>query len=241
MNQPEERQLELFREEMRHLVYVFSHDMRNPLVNMKALLNEMRDSLQEVREGDLKVLKKGIPDTLEMFEQTILQMNEMIRGANDIYHCMFDDIECEEVELQPLLERVSNRFVNRAGIEFSIGKLPSVWADPLAISRVVENLLDNAVDAMQASGGVLSISANRRAGSDVLVIRDTGKGISEEDMKRVFDPFYSHSDSSSGMGLALTKALVEAHGGSIRCESRVGAGSIFYVTLPEKPTADQNI
>lgn len=235
MNQPEDRQLELFRDEMRQLVYVFSHDMRNPLVNMKALLNEMRDSFQQIREGDLKLLEKGIPDTLEMFEQTIAQMSEMIRGANDIYHCMFDVIECEEVELKPLVRRVANRFSDRADIEFSISELPPVWADPLAVSRVVEQLLDNAVHAMDADGGVISISADRRAGSDVLVIRDTGEGISEEDMKRVFDPFYSDSVSSSGMGLAIVKALVEAHGGSVWCESRLGAGSIFYVGLPEKP------
>lgn len=235
MNQPEDRQLELFRDEMRQLVYVFSHDMRNPLVNMKALLNEMRASLQEVREGDLKLLEKGIPDTLEMFEQTVTQMNEMIRGANDIYHCMFDTIECENVDLQQLVERISNRLGNRADIELSIDKLPSVWADPLAVSRVIEQLLKNAAEAMGVGGGVISITANRRAGSDVLVVRDTGEGISEEDMKRVFDPFYSHSDSSSGMGLAIVKALVEAHGGSVWCESRLGAGSIFYVSLPEKP------
>ena len=234
MDQPVGRELELFRDEMRQLVYVFSHDMRNPLVNMKALLNEMRDSLQEVREGDLKLLEQGIPDTLEMFEQTVEQMNEIIRGANDIYHCMFDDIECERVELQQLVERISNRLGNSPGIEFSIGKLPSVWADPLAVSRVVEQLLDNAVNAMGANGGVISISANRRAGSDVLVVRDTGEGIPEEEMKRIFDPFYSRSNSASGMGLAIVKALIEAHSGSVWCESRPGAGSIFYVSLPEK-------
>ncbi|MES0370784.1 MAG: histidine kinase dimerization/phospho-acceptor domain-containing protein, partial [Mariprofundaceae bacterium] len=87
MNQPEDRQLEIFRDEMRQLVYVFSHDMRNPLVNMQALLNEMRDSLQAVRDGESKLLEQGMPETLDMFEQSVTQMNEMIRGANDIYHC----------------------------------------------------------------------------------------------------------------------------------------------------------
>lgn len=232
MSQPDEKTLERFRAEMKQLAYLFSHGMRNPLVNMQALLSELRDSLRDVGQGRLELLNAEIPDMLSMFEASIKRMYEMVNGADDIYHCMFDAIECEYVELQELVERVANRF--DAGVEFAIGDLPCIWADPLALTRVVETVLENGVRAMAGKGGVISVTADSCEGADVLIVRDTGRGMSEEEVERIFDPFCSHSDGGTAMGLAMAKALVEAHGGTIRCESRPGAGSILYVSLPQR-------
>lgn len=229
----EGRQLEAFQGGMRQLLYVFSHDMRNPLVNMKALLSELRASFQDIGEAENGPdgLQKERLETLQLLEQSVEQLDRLIFDANDIYHCMFDDLEPEEVALQELAERVAARFDDRSGVGFSIGRLPSVWADPLAMSRVIELLFEHAVQALRGDDGVVSITAGRDGANDLVVVSDTGRGMSDEELSRVFEPFRSHS---AGAGLAVAKALIEAHGGRVWCESGPEKGSVFYISLPQR-------
>jgi len=227
-----EQQLQAVQERVKQLVYIFSHDMRNPLVNMKALLAELHGMEDELRHGNLEVLDVDMPDVISMLEKSVERMTGMILGANEIYHCMFDEIEREEVSLQEVMARVVRHFKNSSEIEFNIGDLPVISADPLAVNKIVEHLLDNAVTAMEGKGGTVSVSSSTNENGHVLVIRDDGTGMSEEEIKFAFDPFYSHFQSGSGVGLAVVKALVEAHHGRVWCESTPGEGSAFYVALP---------
>jgi len=228
--------LRAVKQEMHQLIYHFSHDLRNPLVNMHALLNDMKSMLAEAEAGRQAVLIKEMPETVHLFEQSVARMSEMINGTNDIYHCMFDELECEVVALQALVERVLNRFEERlSNIDVSLGLLPDVWADPLALARIVEQLVDNAVKSMQPVGGKLSISVQRGGDSGTLVVSDSGCGISRDDLEQIFSPFYTTKEGVSGMGLAVVKALTESHGGRVWCESESGSGSTFYATFPASP------
>ena len=114
------------------------------------------------------------------------------------------------------------------------------FLDPDRIHQVVINLLSNAVKYTQ-EGGRIAISTRTEADECILAIADNGQGIAAEDLPHLFDRFYradkgrSNERQSTGLGLAITKAIVEAHGGRIEVTARIGQGSTFSVRLPRKP------
>jgi len=110
--------------------------------------------------------------------------------------------------------------------------LPAVLADADQIAQVVANLAQNAVQAMPEGGRL--ILRSRRDGADgvELSVADTGPGIPRKLIPRLFEPLVTTKPAGVGLGLAVTKALVEAHGGTIQVHSEVGKGSVFAVRLP---------
>ena len=119
-------------------------------------------------------------------------------------------------------------------IEFSSAipaDFPDLMVDKDLMRRVLTNLVVNAVQAM-SDGGKLRIRAER-TGKDVLVsVEDTGIGISEENMGKLFQPLFTTKPKGQGLGLPVCKRIVEAHGGDILVESRVGRGSTFKIRIP---------
>ena len=117
------------------------------------------------------------------------------------------------------------------------GDLPKVRADREKLAQILMNLIDNAVK-FNKSGGRVEISAQAKNDQVTVFIKDTGSGIPEADLPRIFERFYrvdkarSREMGGTGLGLAIVKHLVEAHQGTIGVESRFGAGSTFKVTLP---------
>jgi len=113
--------------------------------------------------------------------------------------------------------------------------LPRIIADPELLKTCFLNLMINAVDAMP-EGGVLGIGVRRAAAepADTLVVtvRDSGLGMSVEDIQSAFEPYFSTKDTGFGLGLALTKKIVSDHGGTIVLESAPGHGTTARITLP---------
>lgn len=112
--------------------------------------------------------------------------------------------------------------------------LPAIQADPERLAQALENLVDNALKFTPA-GGWVSLHAEVRDQEVWIRIRDTGPGIPPEDLPRLFEPFYRGSQEGRpglGLGLFLTRTIVEAHGGRLDVESRVGEGSCFRLILP---------
>jgi signal transduction histidine kinase len=124
------------------------------------------------------------------------------------------------------------------------GEPPKVLADRARIEQVVTNLLDNAV-AYTGPGGAVKVRVWQAGGEAGLSVRDSGPGIAPEALPRVFDRFFradqgrSRSGGGCGLGLAICKELVEAHGGRIGAQSEPGAGSTFVVLLPLHPSPGQ--
>ena len=112
-------------------------------------------------------------------------------------------------------------------------------ADEELVKRMILNLLDNAVK-YTPEGGEISLALEKQNGNAEIVVRDNGIGISEQDQQRVFDRFYrvdkarSRALGGAGLGLAIVRSIVEAHGGQIRIESTPRHGSTFTVSLPLK-------
>jgi NtrC-family two-component system sensor histidine kinase KinB len=121
--------------------------------------------------------------------------------------------------------------------------LPEVMADAEKMRHVFANLLSNAL-RFTDPGGSVTIRASREQGHVVFLVEDTGKGIPEEELKHLFEPFYrapgQDEKSGVGLGLAIVKEIVRAHGGNVGVESVVGKGSAFRFTLPLRTDATGN-
>ncbi|HQR44653.1 MAG TPA: ATP-binding protein, partial [Thermoanaerobaculia bacterium] len=113
--------------------------------------------------------------------------------------------------------------------------LPEIPCDAAKIRQVLLNLVQNAGEAMGEKGGRVTVRAGvlPRGGAVVLAVEDDGPGISSADQTRLFEPFFTTKFTGTGLGLTISKSLVEQHGGRLEVESIPGTGTTFYVFLPE--------
>jgi PAS domain S-box-containing protein len=117
--------------------------------------------------------------------------------------------------------------------------MPNVLADRVQLQQVFMNLMLNAIDAMKDTGGKLTISSRLTPEGQLIVsIGDTGVGLPAENTERIFDAFHTTKPQGTGMGLAITRSIVEAHGGRVWATDNQGAGATFHFTLPAKAEAD---
>jgi two-component system sensor kinase FixL len=114
--------------------------------------------------------------------------------------------------------------------------LPPVFADEVQIQQVVLNLTRNAIDAMEGArikDGVVNVGVEAITDREIMVsVADCGPGLAPDEMRQVFEPFHSTKDSGLGVGLTLSRAIVEAHGGHLFVVPNRGRGSVFRFTLP---------
>ena len=111
-------------------------------------------------------------------------------------------------------------------------KVPALVADPDQLSRVFGNIIGNAIQAMP-EGGQLTVRSEVESAEWLAVsFMDTGMGIPKEELGKVFEPLFTTKAKGIGLGLALTKILVDGHGGTIEVESEVGKGTVFTIKLP---------
>lgn len=149
-------------------------------------------------------------------------------------------VDPRPVDLRPLLLQALDHHgagAKRKGVELTLETVPSVQAaaDPVQIERVIANLLSNAIK-FTPSGGSVTVDARPENGSVAVAFRDTGRGIPPDEMPRLFEKYRrlheTERTEGTGLGLFISKTIVEAHGGSIRVESTPGVGSTFTVLLP---------
>jgi signal transduction histidine kinase len=209
-----------------------AHDLRNPLtaISMYAsLLLEMpRDA--DTQRGQLRTV-------LELTDQ----MNRLIQDLLDASRIEAGQLRVNPAPLRlpPLLADAAE-MVRMAAAERGVSLrvqaaegLPPVLADRDRVLQVLSNLLGNAVKFTPRGGDVL-VLASARDGVVEVAVADTGAGIAPEQLPHVFDRFWQGDArrKGAGLGLAIARGIVEAHGGSIRAESDPGRGSTFTFTLP---------
>jgi signal transduction histidine kinase len=114
--------------------------------------------------------------------------------------------------------------------------LPKITADRVQLQQVLMNLMLNGIEAMKETGGVLAVKTGRGEGSQVLIlVSDTGEGFPAGRAEEIFNAFFTTKPQGSGMGLAISKSIVESHGGRIWANGDGGRGATFHFTLPAAP------
>ncbi len=221
----------------RDLVGNVSHELKTPITALRAHLENVLDGVEAPDRETLQVMLQQ-SDRLTALVDQLLELSRMESG----------DLPLERVPLAlgPLVEEVVREVgVARGGKDVSMNsevpeELSMVFADPGRIHQVLFNLLDNAV-RFTSPGGAVTVSASRVNGRCEVKVADTGPGIAEEHLSRLFERFYrvdparSREGGGTGIGLAIAKSVVEAHGGQIHADSEVGKGSVFTFDLPVAP------
>jgi signal transduction histidine kinase len=218
----------------RELVANVSHELKTPISALRAHLENLLDGVEEPN-----------PETLQVMLVQSERLGRLVDQLLDLSKLESGDVplEREPVEVAPLVAQVLSEIqVARPEAEVSVSDalpvdLPAVFADRERVHQVLFNLLDNAV-RLTPSGGRVTVTASRHIGSVDVAVADTGPGISAEDLPRVFERFFrvdasrSRDDGGTGIGLAIARSVVEAHGGRIWAESEPGKGSTFTFELP---------
>jgi PAS domain S-box-containing protein len=201
-----------------------AHELRNPLGVINNAIYFLSNRLKEVT--DPKVVKH-----LKIMENNINSANQIISDLLDLSRDKICDLQL--VDLNLLLENVFNSISVPENIKLitKFDKIPKIMLDPGAIKRVFLNLIYNAFAAMP-QGGKLVIATS--ISGDILEIsfKDSGVGISEENMKKLFTPLFTTKAKGLGLGLTLSNQIIEKHKGNITVKSKVGEGALFIVRLP---------
>lgn len=234
-------QLEKLEQIRREFVANVSHEMKTPLTVMQVLTESLQDDLVSSKEEKQTYLNNIHDEILRLrrLVNEVLDLKKMEEG-----HDHFDK---EYVNLQELADSVQsklNTFAMEASVnlQFHINKkLSPLYINRDRIEQVFINLVDNALRHTPSNGQVL-VTAEPKAGGVVIKVQDTGCGIPPEDLPMIWERFFkvdkarTRGKSGTGLGLAIVKRIVEAHGGCIDIQSRLGEGTTFTIILPsDKP------
>ncbi len=226
--------LDRMREDLIHMII---HDLRNPLSIIINSLNVIHLAIVEddntLPVDEVLEIALRNSERLEHLIDSLLDLRQLETGQAELekVKTSTQDFTHEAVEqIRPLAQRKNQQLTLQMAPD-----LPSLYIDRGMIMRVLTNLLDNAVK-FTPMGGKITLSIKKQAQEILFAISDTGPGISPESSKRIFNRFVRFENKNDvkgfGLGLAFCKLAVEAHGGRIWLESKVGQGTTFYFTLP---------
>lgn len=214
-----------------------SHELRTPLASIKAIV----ETLQDGAISDKKVARRFLTE----IDNELDRMTQLVGGLTELSSVESgrDELKPEMVNLNVLIEDAVARLrplAKRKNVTLSASlftNLPPVHADKNRIYQVITNLVHNAIKFTPPDGKV-NVSTELSESSVLVKVSDTGIGISEEDLPRIFERFYkadkARTGEGTGLGLAIAKHIVQAHGGNIWAESKESKGSTFFFTLPYK-------
>jgi signal transduction histidine kinase len=218
----------------RDLVANVSHELKTPITAIRAHLENLLDGVEQPNPDVLQVMLAQSERLGRLVEQ-LLDLSKLESGEVPLRR--------EGISLAPLVSRVMSEIeVVRSDRDVEVlsdlpSDLPEIEADAERVHQVIFNLVDNAV-RFTPEGGEVRIEAHRQDGSVEVTVADTGVGVPAEDLPRLFERFYrvdparARGDGGTGIGLAIARSVVEAHGGTISAESEPGRGSTFTFDLP---------
>jgi two-component system, NtrC family, nitrogen regulation sensor histidine kinase GlnL len=216
-----------------YLLGTIAHEIKNPLGGIKGAAQLLRNF-----EGN-----ETIDEYIDLIVRETDRLNSILRD----YLTVCKTPSLHPLNLHEVLEKalaVMNAPLLKAGIttrRLYDPSLPQIRGDEAKLLQVFLNIIKNAIESMK-KGGVLEITTSPSKESFIdqgkskrwvlVSIRDTGKGIPEEDLKKIFLPFFTAKKSGTGIGLAVSKKVIKDHGGFIRVESHENRGTVFHLYIP---------
>jgi len=211
-----------------------AHEIRNPLSSISLNSELMMDELAAFPSGEIREAKELLGsiasevDRLVNLTEEYLTFSRLPRpqlavcNINEIVKHLSDFVRPEMKQQKIKLTTVLDKHV------------PAVEMDKAQIRRAMLNLVRNSLEAMP-QGGQLTLATEAVDSRITVKIHDTGEGISEANLKNIFNPFFSTKSTGTGLGLSIARQIVEEHGGQLTCKSKLGKGTTFSFSLPLKP------
>ena len=240
MDISEERKFERIKAEFRKMVSVVAHELKAPINAIEGYLDLiLKGYLEDKPEKRTEYLQRSIDksEKLRNLVQDLLSLTSIESGRITK--------KMEAVDIKPILIEICTLMENEARVKNLKlihqlpEKLPLITGDANALTYLFTNLISNAIKYNMQNGEV-KIEAKQEGENLVVSVRDTGFGISQDDLKKLFDEFFRSKDKAvqkiagTGLGLSIAKRIAEVHNGTIKVSSKLGDGSVFSVYLPIK-------
>ncbi|MGB9615857.1 MAG: sensor histidine kinase [Desulfomonilaceae bacterium] len=214
-----------------------AHEINNPVAIMVEEAGWMEDLLKDEQQGQL--------ENAEEFVRALNQIKIQGRRCKEITHKLLSfarktDPTVKNVNLNELIEDVvalSEQRAKYTGVKINLhlsDDIPTVNVSPSEIQQVMLNLINNALDAMEKTGGVIDITSRVNGRFVVVDVADNGPGIAKANLTRIFDPFYTTKPvgKGTGLGLSICYGIIKKMGGDITVNSAKGVGATFHVHIP---------
>ncbi len=214
----------------REIATNMAHEIKNPLTPIKLLAERVKKKSSSLQDNQFKGIISESMDTIITETDGLLELVEDFNLLARLPQAKRVDIDMARLILEVKLlytESYPNVKINTHGDgEFKLK------ADRLQIKRVIQNLIVNAISAINQEG-VIDISLNNTDKNVIVTITDNGSGIKGEDIHKIFEPYYTKRSGGTGLGLAIVKKIIDEHEGKISVESIVDNGATFTITLPK--------
>ncbi len=203
-----------------------AHELRNPLSSIKGLALVLQSKFQQNNRDR---------ETATILVQEVERLNRSISELLD--YARPQQLKKKYFDMSRLLEKAVSLIridADAAGVELDTAfeeKLPPLYGDEDKLTQVVLNLLLNGIQAME-NGGVLTVRVGATERKIEIVVSDTGCGIKEKDLGRVFDPYFTTKPDGTGLGMAMSAKIVEEHGGEVKLQSEYGTGTSVIIDIP---------
>jgi len=207
-----------------------AHEIKNPLAGVKVSLDVLADELE--LESDDHDLFARIINEINRMEKLLKNLLNYARPPQP----QFDLVDMNHL-LENTLKHVEVTARGKANLSVEFEKdftayIPRIEADSAQMQQVFLNIFLNAIDALETQGRITTLTRSVDEACIQVKVSDTGKGMTEESLNKIFNPFFTTKTKGTGLGLSICKRLVEQHDGRVEVESQAGKGTSFTITLP---------
>jgi PAS domain S-box-containing protein len=226
------RELDVMKDEFVALV---SHELRTPLTAIQGYTELVLDGTAGELNNEQRAMLAAVDRSSARLFRLINDLLFVAQVNAGKLSVAIDDVDLAAVAREAIEDARPRAAAADVALEFEIALIPIVKADRVRLGQVFDNLISNAIK-FTPPGGRVGLTISMVGEEAIVVITDSGMGMSSEDQQRLFTRFFRTKDAAkiqgTGLGLSITKAIVDAHHGSISVESEVGAGSSFTFTVP---------
>jgi signal transduction histidine kinase len=238
--------------ELESYLYVASHDLRSPLINIQGFSKRLQKQLDELiqllsdcklelaKKADIdRIVVENMPKTQNFILSNVSKMDALINGLLQISRTGRLAMTVKKVDMSQLFNKIIAAYdfqIAELLAQVKIGDISDCFGDENQLNQLFSNIIDNALKYRDSNRQLeIEIASEIRYDKVIYTISDTGIGIKSRDIERIWDVFYRvdsvSSEAGEGIGLSITKRIANKHKGKIWVESEVGKGSIFYVEL----------
>jgi PAS domain S-box-containing protein len=245
--------------DLERIIYVTSHDLRSPLVNIEGFGEELHQDVEtilkeiersatidECREKINKIVKHEIPESLGYIKNSVVKIESLLSALLQLSRLGRQELNIVKIDMNELFESILSTFeyrIKRNNINLKIGNLPDCYADRKQINQLFSNLIANCLKFLHPDRpGEIEIKGRGTEKNSYYYVRDNGIGIKNEDREKIFEIFKRvHSNKSiegEGLGLSIVRRILEKNHGDIKVESAYGEWTKFTIILPGERIKD---